>query len=136
MSGAWVFTWEPLIGVLGVECTLTPLRATLTQSGDSFRGVQTLTSDLHCARNGEEFVSAAISGATIIGSVMRQEGGSIAVFFLESLTGRPGEVIIDANQTAGLPRSSGMLGVAWWLVGYDDSLPPDTLRGAWSGARQ
>jgi hypothetical protein len=106
LDGSWRFTYNNITGSylgIGVSCNVTTVDFTLTQTGDTFSGVQVGSGRLTCNSAGQTVLDSPVSGETIVDG---QLSGSEVTFRLGSIPGQ---------NTATISGTS-MIGTAQWIL--------------------
>ena len=123
LTGTWRFSYSSMTGTFDgvtVECAATALDFTLSQSGNSFSGVQANLARIFCLRQGTAIVDTNLDQETLVnGSI----SGSTVSFQLGILGG----------PNAGTVTGSSMSGTAQW--NFLSGNVPVTLTGPFTAAK-
>lgn len=123
VSGTWRFSYNSMAGTVQgvtVTCNVSALDFNLTQSGNTFSGIQVGTGNMSCSAPGVTPFSYSVVGETIVNG---QITGSSISFRLGSVTGQ---------NTAAVAGTS-MSGTAQWVIPVDNAAL--TLNGQFTAAK-
>jgi hypothetical protein len=124
IGGTWSFAWHDMsatVSGVALSCSVTNVRMTLTQSGESFTGTQTGTATMTCSANGQQELTEPVGGERILDGTVQ---GAAVSFHLATIPGLH----------TGTLSGNGMSGDATWTLDLGGG-EVVTLTGTWSSTR-
>jgi hypothetical protein len=123
LNGSWRFTFTNMSGVVQevtVTCTATSIDFRLTQSGNSFSGIQVGTGRITCSAQGDVIIDEPIDSETIVNGTIN---GANVSFRLGSVPG----------QHTGTRSGTSITGTATWE--FTEEGVTITLNGQFTAAK-
>lgn len=125
LGGTWRFAWPAMTGTVNgnaLSCNVSGVTMVLVQTGATFSGTQSGSATMTCSANGQQVISQAIGGETIVNGTI---SGANVAFELGSIPG----------PHTGTLAGTSMSGGATWSIDLGGGTVV-TMTGSWNAARR